>query len=62
MGVMRDGNHQAEWVTISTDEYESMKKTIEVLSDKDLMDQINDGMSENVKVRDFEDLVKELDI
>ena len=34
------GRHEAGWVTISTDEYESMKVTIEVLSDPELMEQI----------------------
>ena len=58
----RGGNHQTEWITISTDEYYSMQRTIEVLSDKDLMDQINAGRKGDVKVKDFDDLVKELDI
>ncbi|MBI2547604.1 MAG: hypothetical protein HYW23_04135 [Candidatus Aenigmarchaeota archaeon] len=34
------GKHEARWVTISTDEYESMKATIEVLSDPELMNQL----------------------
>lgn len=34
------GEHKAKWVTISSDEYESMKSTIEVLSDNDLLRQV----------------------
>ncbi len=34
--------HKAHWVTISSDEYESMKSTIDVLSDSELIEQIKD--------------------
>lgn len=44
------------------DEYESMQRTIEVLSDRDLMTQIETGKRENVKIRDFETLAMELGI
>ena len=50
------------WVTISTDEYESMVRTIEILSDKDIMEQIAEGKCDNVKIMDFEKLAKELGI
>ncbi|VVB87685.1 Uncharacterised protein [uncultured archaeon] len=56
------GKHQAGWITISTDEYESMKETIEVLSDADIMKQLEEGKKKGTKVRDFEDLAKELGI
>lgn len=32
------GEHKARWITISTGEYESMKSTLEVLSDPELME------------------------
>ena len=51
-----------EWVTISKDEYESVNRTIEVLSDKDLMSQIGIGKSKSVKPRDFEDVANDLGI
>ena len=35
-----EGKHEAMWVTISTDEYESMKAAIEALSDAETMEQI----------------------
>jgi PHD/YefM family antitoxin component YafN of YafNO toxin-antitoxin module len=35
--------HKAQWVTISSDEYESMKSTIEVLSDSELIEQIKES-------------------
>ncbi|MDD1744843.1 MAG: hypothetical protein LUQ20_03395 [Candidatus Methanoperedens sp.] len=54
--------HQAGWITISTDEYDSMKETIEVLSDVDIMKQLEEGRKEGTKVRDFEELAKELGI
>jgi hypothetical protein len=56
------GKHETEWITISVDEYESMKSTIEVLTDKDLMNQITKGQQKNAKSRNFNDIVKELDI
>ncbi len=56
------GKHQTDWITISIDEYESMKDTIEVLSDNDIMRQLLDGKKNPDKVRNFEDLAKELGI
>ena len=56
------GKHQAGWITISTDEYDSMKETIEVQSDADIMKQLEEGKKKGTKVRDFEDLAKELGI
>lgn len=37
------GEHKARWVTISSDEYESMKSTLEILSDPELMQQIEES-------------------
>ncbi len=54
--------HQAGWITISTDEYDSMKETIEVLSDVDIMKQLEEGRKEGTKVRNFEELAIELGI
>ncbi len=54
------GKHQAGWITISTDEYESMKETIKVLSDVDIVKQLEEG--KKAKVRAFEELAKELGI
>jgi len=34
------GEHMAQWVTISSDEYESMKSTLEIISDPELLQQI----------------------
>ncbi|MBU4373615.1 MAG: hypothetical protein KKD69_08425 [Euryarchaeota archaeon] len=56
------GKHQAGWITISTDEYESMKDTIDVLSDVDIMEQLEEGKKKGTKVRDFEELAQELGI
>ena len=60
--VARKGKHQTEWITISVDEYESMRRTIDVLSDKDLMEQVKEGKKKGTKVIDFEDLAAELEI
>ena len=54
--------HQSGWITISTDEYESMKETIEVLSDIGIMKQLEEGKKDSTKVRDFEKLAEELGI
>ncbi len=56
------GKHQTGWITISTDEYESMKETIEILSDADIMKQLEEGKKEGAKVRDFEEFAEELGI
>jgi len=56
------GGHETEWITISKNENDSMNKTIEVLSDKDLMTQIRKGKQKDVKSRDFEEVAKELGI
>ena len=47
------GKHQAEWITISTDEYYSMRRTIDVLSDKELMTQIREGNCKATPSHDF---------
>ncbi len=41
---------------------ESIERTIEVLSDEDLMSQIKESRKKDVKVLDFEELVRELGI
>ncbi|CAD6492499.1 MAG: hypothetical protein FFODKBPE_00319 [Candidatus Argoarchaeum ethanivorans] len=56
------GAHEARWITISTDEYESMRRTIEILSDKDLMEQIEEGKKDSSKAINFEELASELGI
>ncbi|KAF5414446.1 MAG: hypothetical protein C5S48_08605 [Candidatus Methanogaster sp.] len=43
MNKLLHGEHRARWVTISNDEYESMKSTIEVLSDNELLRQIQES-------------------
>jgi PHD/YefM family antitoxin component YafN of YafNO toxin-antitoxin module len=56
------GTDKTGWITISTDEYESMVRTIDVLSDKDLMEQIEEGKRDNAKIMDFEELARELGV
>jgi PHD/YefM family antitoxin component YafN of YafNO toxin-antitoxin module len=56
------GKHQSGWITISTDEYESMNESIEVLSDIEIMKQLREGKKDSTKVIDFEDLAEELGI
>ena len=41
---------------------ESMKETIEIISDADIMKQLKDGKKNNTKVRNFEKLARELGI
>ena len=43
MSELLHGEHRARWVTISSDEYESMKSTIEVLSDNELLKQMRES-------------------
>ncbi len=56
--------HKTTYVTISRDEYESMKATIEVLKDPELMKQIRESEKAigEGKVKKWKDLMKELDI
>ena len=41
-------------------DYKSQHETMEIVSDKDLMTQIQKGKSKNVKSRDFEEVAKDL--
>ena len=41
-----DGKHETEWITMSLDEYESMKATIETLSSSEAMEKIRQGERE----------------
>ena len=52
--------HKAHWVTISSDEYESMKSTIEVLSDSELIEQIKESREDfnTGKFKKLRDLMK----
>ena len=53
--------HKAHWVTISSDEYESMKSTLEVLSDSELIEQIKESREDynSGKFKKLRDLIKE---
>ncbi|MBI2543463.1 MAG: hypothetical protein HYW24_04745 [Candidatus Aenigmarchaeota archaeon] len=56
------GKHEAGWVTISTDEYDTMKATIEILSDPELMEQLRKS-NEDIKAgrtKKWDDVLKEL--
>ena len=55
------GEHKARWMTISTDEYESMKSTLEVLSEPELMEQIKESRVdfEAGRFKKVRDLLKE---
>ncbi len=56
-----EGKHEAMWVTISTDEYESMKATIETLSDPEIMEQIKKSEADTKagRTKKWDDFVKE---
>ena len=59
--VADKGKHEAGWITISTDEYDSMKSTLEILSDPELMEQIKKSKKDikEGKVSNWDDFVKE---
>ncbi len=52
--------HKAHWITISSDEYESMKSTLEVLSDAELIEQITESRDDynSGKFKKLRDLIK----
>ena len=54
------GEHKAQWVTISSDEYESMKSTLEILSDPELMQQIEESR-EDYKAGRYKELSELMD-
>ena len=56
--------HETEWITISLDEYESMKATLEILSSPKAMEKIRRGEQERLSGRGqkLEDVKKELGI
>ncbi len=58
------GKHETQWVTISLDEYESMKSTIEILSSPKAMEKIRRGELERLegKGQKIEHVKKELGI
>lgn len=55
------GEHKANWVTISSDEYESMKATIEVLSNPEILEQIKKSRKDikEGKFKKLSELTKE---
>jgi len=59
---MPHSEHTTRWVTISEDEYESMKATLEILADKKAMIELAQGEKERLegKGKKLEDLKKEL--
>ncbi len=61
-GIVQGKKQGTKWITISVDEYESMKRTIDVLSDKEVMSQIREGKKKDSKTMDFEELASELEI
>ena len=54
------GEHKEQWVTISSDEYESMKSTLEILSDPELMQQIEESR-EDFKAGRYKELSELMD-
>ena len=63
MGIIKKiGKHETSYVIISEDEYESMKRTLDVLSDKELRRQLRESEKaiKEGKVRKFDDFVKDV--
>jgi PHD/YefM family antitoxin component YafN of YafNO toxin-antitoxin module len=62
MEMMTHSKHETEWITISLDEYESMKATIETLSSCEAVEKICRGEKELLagKGKKLETLKKEL--
>lgn len=60
--VQVHGRHEIGWITIPKDDYDSMNRTIGVLSDEEIMAQIRKGKRKDVKSRDLKEVAKELGI
>jgi PHD/YefM family antitoxin component YafN of YafNO toxin-antitoxin module len=58
--IEASSEHKAQWVTISSDEYQSMKSTIEVLSDHELIEQIKESREDynSGKFKKLRDIIK----
>ncbi len=61
---MAEAARQPRWVTIPVEEYESMQRTIQVLSEKELMLQLRESKSAKRagRVRPFEEVARELGV
>ncbi len=59
--LVESPEHKTTYVTIPKDEYESMKITIEVLEDEDLMEQIKESRAaiKEGNVKRWDDILKE---
>ncbi len=59
---MISGRHETEWITITTDEYNSMKSTLEILSNPNLKKEVLEGKKQarEGKVRKLKDVAKDL--
>ena len=53
--------HKTSFVTITKDEYDSMRETIEILSDKEVMGQLKESQKaiRDCRVRKWDEFVKE---
>ncbi|HLD41832.1 MAG TPA: hypothetical protein VJB06_02260 [archaeon] len=60
--LLLEGKHETQWVTISLDEYESMKATLEILSDPKALKELKKGEKERLqgKGRNIDDVKQEL--
>ncbi|MBI4174602.1 MAG: hypothetical protein HY517_03070 [Candidatus Aenigmarchaeota archaeon] len=58
VSVKEMGRHETSFITISKDEYDSMKNTIEILSDREMMEQIRE--SKTAKSRPWKDVKRDL--
>jgi len=56
------GKHETEWITIPLEEFEALNRTIAVLSEGTIMDQIRKGRQRNTRSLNFEEVAKELNI
>ena len=56
------GKHETEWITISTDEYDSMLRTIDTLSRPSVMKRIQRAEKERIegKMKSLEQVKKDL--
>ena len=60
--VAESQRHETTYVTISRDEYESMKATIEVMSDPELMEQLRKSREDikSGRTKKWDKILKEL--
>ena len=64
VAILKGSEHTTRYVTISEDEYESMKRTIEFLNNRNLQERLEESEKDykEGRVKDLDEAMKELGV